>query len=76
MQAIGGVNEKIEGFFDACEIAVARSITWLEDNACFSRRGHNGVEHVYGDGYVAARHLKSRGWNVIRAPKFFASAIA
>ena len=54
--------ELSEQIVDACEIAVARSIAWLEDNACFSRRGHNGVEHVEGDGYVAAafRHRTSR----------------
>jgi len=54
--------ELSEQIVDACEIAVARSIAWLEDNACFSRRGHNGVEHVDGDGYVAAafRHRTSR----------------
>ena len=54
--------ELSEQIVDACEIAVARSIAWLEENACFSRRGHNGVEHVGGDGYVAAafRHRTSR----------------
>ena len=36
--------ELSELIVDACEIAVARSIAWLEDNACFSRRGHKGVE--------------------------------
>ncbi len=46
--------ELSEMIVDACESAVSRSIAWLEDNACFSRRGHNGVEHVDGDGYVAA----------------------
>lgn len=47
-----------EQIVDACEVAVA----WLEDNACFSRRGHNGVEHVDGDGFIAAafRHRTSR----------------
>ncbi len=64
-----------EQIVDACEVAVARSIAWLEDNACFSRRGHNGVEHVDGDGYVAAafRHRTSRAgdpqlhWHVLVA---------
>ena len=67
--------ELSEQIVDACEIAVARSITWLEDNACFSRRGHNGVEHVDGDGYVAAafRNRTSRAgdpqlhWHVLVA---------
>jgi Ti-type conjugative transfer relaxase TraA len=67
--------ELSEQIVDACEIAVARSIAWLEDNACFSRRGHNGVEHVDGDGYVAAafRHRTSRAgdpqlhWHVLVA---------
>ena len=52
--------ELSEQIVDACEVAVARSIAWLEDNACFSRRGHNGVEHVDGDGYVAARSEERR----------------
>ena len=67
--------ELSEQIVDVCEIAVARSIAWLEDNACFSRRGHNGVEHVDGDGYVAAafRHRTSRAgdpqlhWHVLVA---------
>ena len=67
--------ELSEQIVDACEVAVARSIAWLEDNACFSRRGHNGVEHVDGDGYVAAafRHRTSRAgdpqlhWHVLVA---------
>ncbi|MDO8362775.1 MAG: MobF family relaxase [Actinomycetota bacterium] len=67
--------ELSEQIVDACEIAVARSIAWLEENACFSRRGHNGVEHVDGDGYVAAafRHRTSRAgdpqlhWHVLVA---------
>ena len=67
--------ELSELIVDACEIAVARSIGWLEDNACFSRRGHNGVEHIDGDGYVAAafRHRTSRAgdpqlhWHVLVA---------
>jgi conjugative relaxase-like TrwC/TraI family protein len=67
--------ELSELIVDACEVAVARSIAWLEDNACFSRRGHNGVEHVDGDGYVAAafRHRTSRAgdpqlhWHVLVA---------
>ena len=37
-----------EQIVDACEIAVARALAWLEDNACVSRRGRNGVEHVDG----------------------------
>ncbi len=67
--------ELSEQIVDACEIAVARSIAWLEENACFSRRGHNGLEHVDGDGYVAAafRHRTSRAgdpqlhWHVLVA---------
>ena len=67
--------ELSEQIVDACEIAVGRSIAWLEENACFSRRGHNGVEHVDGDGYVAAafRHRTSRAgdpqlhWHVLVA---------
>jgi Ti-type conjugative transfer relaxase TraA len=67
--------ELSEQIIDACEIAIARSIAWLEEDACFSRRGHNGVEHVDGDGYVAAafRHRTSRAgdpqlhWHVLVA---------
>ena len=40
--------ELSEQIVDACEIAVARALAWLEDNACASRRGRNGVEHVDG----------------------------
>ena len=67
--------ELSEQIVDACEVAVARSIAWLEDSACSSRRGHNGVEHVDGDGYVAAafRQRTSRAgdpqlhWHVLVA---------
>ena len=67
--------ELSEQIVDACEIAVARALAWLEDNACASRRGRNGVEHVEGDGFVAAafRHRTSRAgdpqlhWHVLVA---------
>ena len=57
------------------EAAMRRSLEWLEDNACGSRRGKNGTAHVPGDGFVAAsfRHRTSRSadpqlhWHVVVA---------
>jgi hypothetical protein len=35
---------------------------YIEQEACFTRRGHNGVERIHGDGFLAAayRHRLSR----------------
>lgn len=57
------------------EQAVRRTLAWLEDVACVSRRGHNGTSQVVGDGFVAAtfRHRTSRDadpqlhWHVVVA---------
>jgi conjugative relaxase-like TrwC/TraI family protein len=42
--------------------AVAAALGWLEREACFSRRGHNGTDRVRGEGFVAAAfvHRTSR----------------
>ncbi len=47
---------------DAHEWAVDQAISYLEREACFTRRGHAGSERVRGDGFVAAayRHRMSR----------------
>jgi conjugative relaxase-like TrwC/TraI family protein len=47
---------------EAHEQAVAAAFGYLEQEACFTRRGHNGVERVRGDGFLAAayRHRLSR----------------
>ncbi len=46
----------------AHERAVAEAVGYLEREACFTRRGHGGVESVRGEGFVAAgyRHRMSR----------------
>jgi conjugative relaxase-like TrwC/TraI family protein len=46
----------------AHEAAVAAALDYVEREACFTRRGHNGVERVRGDGFLAAayRHRLSR----------------
>ena len=47
---------------DAHEWAVDQALSYLEREACFTRRGHAGSERVRGDGFVAAayRHRMSR----------------
>jgi conjugative relaxase-like TrwC/TraI family protein len=47
---------------DAHSRAIDASIAYLEEAAVFTRRGHNGVEQVAGDGLVAARfrHFRNR----------------
>ncbi|HTX09849.1 MAG TPA: MobF family relaxase, partial [Solirubrobacteraceae bacterium] len=46
----------------AHENAVEEAFAWIEREACFTRRGRNGVFRVRGDGFVAAayRHRLSR----------------
>jgi conjugative relaxase-like TrwC/TraI family protein len=46
----------------AHESAVAAALGYVEREACFTRRGHNGVERIRGDGFLAAayRHRLSR----------------
>jgi TrwC relaxase len=47
---------------DAHEEEVDAALGYLEREACFTRRGHAGAEHVRGGGFVAAsyRHRMSR----------------
>jgi conjugative relaxase-like TrwC/TraI family protein len=47
---------------EAHERAVAAAFGYVEREACFTRRGRNGVRRVRGDGFVAAayRHRLSR----------------
>jgi conjugative relaxase-like TrwC/TraI family protein len=57
----------------AGEVALSRSVQWLEGNACGVRLGHNGTEALDGTGFVAAafRHRTSRAgdpqlhWHVL-----------
>jgi conjugative relaxase-like TrwC/TraI family protein len=46
----------------AHEAAVAAALDYVEREACFTRRGHNGIERIRGDGFLAAayRHRLSR----------------
>lgn len=46
----------------AHDVAVARAMVYMEDKACWTRTGRNGVHRVPGDGFVAAgfRHRTSR----------------
>jgi conjugative relaxase-like TrwC/TraI family protein len=55
----GGVSEAL---VDAHERAVAAAVAYLEREACWTRRGHGGVERLRGEGFVAAayRHRLSR----------------
>ncbi len=47
---------------DAHERAVAAAVGYLEREACFTRRGHAGIDRVRGEGFVASayRHRFSR----------------
>ena len=47
---------------DVHERAVDQALGYLEREACFTRRGHGGIEQIRGDGFVAAayRHRMSR----------------
>jgi len=55
----GGVSEAL---VEAHERAVGEALAYLEREACFTRRGHAGVERTRGEGFVAAgyRHRLSR----------------
>jgi conjugative relaxase-like TrwC/TraI family protein len=46
----------------AHETAVVAALDYVEREACFTRRGHDGVERIRGDGFLAAayRHRLSR----------------
>jgi conjugative relaxase-like TrwC/TraI family protein len=47
---------------EAHERAVGSALAYLEREACWTRRGHGGVERVRGEGFIAAsyRHRMSR----------------
>lgn len=47
---------------EAHERAVDAALAYLEREACFTRRGHGGVERLRGEGFIAAsyRHRMSR----------------
>jgi conjugative relaxase-like TrwC/TraI family protein len=51
-----------EALVQAHERAVASAVSYLEREACRTRRGHGGMERVSGEGFVAAayRHRLSR----------------
>lgn len=56
-------DETVSGaLVDAHERAVNAALAYLEREACFTRRGRNGVRRVRGEGFVAAayRHRLSR----------------
>jgi conjugative relaxase-like TrwC/TraI family protein len=43
-------------------VAISAALDYVEREACFTRRGHDGVERIRGDGFLAAayRHRLSR----------------
>jgi conjugative relaxase-like TrwC/TraI family protein len=43
--------------------AIDSSLSYLEEHAVFTRRGHNGVEQLAGEGLVAARYRHFRNRN-------------
>lgn len=55
-------DETSAALVGAHERAVDEALSYLEREACWTRRGHGGAERVRGDGFVAAsyRHRMSR----------------
>ncbi|MGH3610736.1 MAG: MobF family relaxase, partial [Pseudonocardiaceae bacterium] len=56
-------DEDVSGaLLDAHERAVDAALSYLEREACFTRRGRDGVQRLRGEGFVAAsyRHRMSR----------------
>ena len=55
-------EETSAALLEAHERAVEAAFAYVEREACFTRRGHNGERRVRGDGFVAAayRHRLSR----------------
>ena len=56
-------NEDVSGaLLEAHERAVEAAFAYVEREACFTRRGHDGVRRIRGEGFVAAayRHRLSR----------------
>ncbi len=59
----GLANLETAGFVrEAHDAAVAAALRWLEREACRTRAGADGVEHLVGEGFVAAKfvHRTSR----------------
>lgn len=59
--AVGGA-ELTAALLGAHESAVDEALAFLEREACWTRRGHGGIERLRGEGFVAAsyRHRTSR----------------
>ena len=57
-----GDGEMASALLAAHERAVDAALAFLEREACFTRRGHGGVERLRGEGFIAAsnRHRMSR----------------
>jgi conjugative relaxase-like TrwC/TraI family protein len=57
-----GDDETAGALLEAHERAVEAAFSYVEREACFTRRGRNGVRRIRGDGFVAAayRHRLSR----------------
>lgn len=57
-----GEADVTAGVAAAHDAAVARAVRYMEDQACWTRTGRNGVHRVEADGFVAAgfRHRTSR----------------
>jgi conjugative relaxase-like TrwC/TraI family protein len=56
-------DERVAGaLLAAHERAVGAALGYLEREACWTRRGRDGIDHVHGDGLIAAsyRHRMSR----------------
>src|SRR3954464_9702163 len=49
-----GEPELVDALRDCHDVAVADAMDYLEREACQARRGHDGVVHVRGEGFVAA----------------------
>ncbi len=58
-----GDSSLADGLSAAHDAAVAAAVAYLEREACWTRRGHAGVERIRGEGFVGAayRHRLSRG---------------
>jgi conjugative relaxase-like TrwC/TraI family protein len=51
-----------DALLEAHERAVAAAVSYLEREACYTRRGHGGADRIPGEGFIAAayRHRLSR----------------
>jgi conjugative relaxase-like TrwC/TraI family protein len=57
-----GSSDTVAAVRAAHESAVVEALGWLDTQACWSRRGHNGIEAVRGMGFITAAfaHRSSR----------------